>query len=332
MATENSTHEPPFGVLLVNLGTPDAPTAKAVRRYLKEFLSDPRVIDVPRFIWWWILRLAILPFRPKRVARNYQQIWLEDGSPLRVYSEQQRERLAAALAQQYGEMIPVALGMTYGNPSLKQGLLALREQGIKKVLVLPLFPQYSGATTAAVFDGVAKSIKGCPCLPDLRFVRDYYDEPSYIAALAASVESHWQRSGKRGKLLLSFHGIPKRYSDKGDPYPEQCAVTAKLVAERLGLTDNAWGMSFQSRFGPAEWVKPYTLETLEEWARAGIETVDVISPGFASDCLETLEELKVENRQAFIKAGGNAFHYIPALNADKAHIDALAAIVKAHEW
>lgn len=322
---------PRFGVLLVNLGTPDAPTPEAVRRYLGEFLWDRRVVDAPRALWWMVLNGFILRLRPQRVAKGYQAIWSDEGSPLLAIGRRQQRALAEALERHFGEPIPVELAMTYGNPSLREGGLRLREAGAERILVLPLYPQFSRSTTAAVFDGLARALAPCPNLPELRFIRDYHAHPAYIQALANSVRDHWTtHGGERGRLLLSYHGIPQRYADEGDPYPRHCERTSSLVAEALGLADDEWQMSYQSRFGREEWLKPYTDKTLAAWGQKGIDQVDVISPAFAADCLETLEELEVENRDNYLAAGGRVFRYIPALNDRTDHIDLLTQLVDQH--
>lgn len=320
-----------FGVLLVNLGTPNAPTPAAVRRYLAEFLWDERVVDAPRPLWWLILHGFILRFRPARVAKGYAAIWQKEGSPLLVIGRRQQSALKAYLAERFGESIPVELAMTYGEPSMEQAGEALRDAGAKRILVLPLYPQFSRSTTAAVFDRLAKALKPCQHLPELRFVGDYHDHPAYIEALANSVREHWQRNdGERGRLLMSYHGIPKRYADQGDPYPHHCEGTSQRLAEALGLDEAEWQMSYQSRFGREEWLKPYTDETLTQWGRQGVEHVDIISPAFAADCLETLEELEMQNRENFIRAGGKLYRYIPALNDRQDHIALLATMVETH--
>ena len=316
-----------IGVLLVNLGTPDEPTPKAVRRYLKEFLSDVRVVDTPRLIWWFILRVILL-IRPKPVSEAYQSIWWDEGSPLMVISRRQQQALEKALKEELGYEVPVALAMTYGQPSMEEASKRLREEGVSSIIVLPLYPQNSSSTTAAVFDRLASALKPCPHMPELHFINEYHNHPDYIHALANSVQQHWQEYGKAQKLLMSFHGIPQSYQDKGDPYPHQCRETARLVAEQLGLKDDEWLCSFQSRFGRQEWVKPYTDFVLKEWGEKGIESVNIISPAFAADCLETLEELKEENREYFIEAGGKEYTYIPALNDNPDHIQLMVNLVK----
>ncbi|GAA0572561.1 ferrochelatase [Halomonas salifodinae] len=322
---------PRFGVMLVNLGTPDAPTPQAVRRYLAEFLSDRRVVDAPRWLWWPILHGVILRLRPPRVAKAYASVWTEEGSPLLAIGRRQQRALGERLEAELGEPIPVELAMTYGNPSLVEAGLRLRQAGAERILVLPLYPQFSRSTTAAVFDGLARSLARCPHLPELRFVRDYHDHPAYIGALAASIREHWAaHDGERGKLMFSYHGIPKRYADQGDPYPRHCRRTSELVAEALGLGEDDWQLCYQSRFGREEWLKPYTDETLKAWGGNGVEHVDIISPAFAADCLETLEELEEENRENFLAAGGKTYRYIPALNDRDDHIGLFAELVKTH--
>lgn len=321
---------PPFGVLLVNLGTPSAPTTKAVRTYLAEFLADRRVVDVPRVLWWLILHGIILRFRPRRVAKAYASVWHEEGSPLMVMSRRQQRALSDALAQQYGQTIPVALAMTYGQPSMEEAGRELRAAGVKRMLVLPLYPQFSSSTTAAVYDRLAEGLRGCPHLPEIRWVNEYHVHPSYIQALANSVREYWQAHGQSERLLMSFHGIPQRYEDRGDPYPSQCRATAAALAEALELHSEQWLCSFQSRFGREEWVKPYTDFTLTAWGEQSLASVDVISPAFAVDCLETLEELDVENRETFQHAGGGEYHYIPCLNDRPDHIQMMTKLVQEH--
>lgn len=319
-----------YGVLLANLGTPEAPTPRAVRQYLSEFLGDPRVIDAPRWLWWPILHGVILRIRPPRVAKAYASVWQEEGSPLLAIGRRQQRALSERLAAETGEAIPVELAMTYGKPSMEEAGLRLREAGVERILVLPLYPQFSRTTTAAVFQRLAKSLDPCPDLPELRFVKDYHDHPDYIAALAASVREHWEKHGDRGRLLMSYHGIPKRYVDNGDPYATHCETTSRLLAETLELGEGEWRQSYQSRFGREEWLKPYTDETLKAWGAEKAECVDVISPAFAADCLETLEEIDVENRHYFQDAGGGRYRYIPALNDRREHITLLANLVRQH--
>ena len=320
----------PFGVLMVNLGTPEAPTPEAVRKYLGEFLWDPRVIDVSRPLWWAILNGFILRTRPKKVAEAYASIWTDEGSPLMSYSRKQQRGLAARLEQSMGQPIPVELAMTYGSPSMEEAGLKLRKSGVGRIVVLPMYPQFSRSTTAAVFDRLADALKPCPHLPELRMIRDFHDHPLYIKALANTVREHWQALGKQGHLMLSYHGIPKRYATQGDPYPTHCERTSELVAEELGLSSTQWSHTYQSRFGREEWLKPYTDVTLKAWGKEGREHVDVMCPAFSADCLETLEEISEENREYFIESGGGEYHYIPALNDRDDHIDLLESLVNQH--
>ncbi|MFC3153507.1 ferrochelatase [Litoribrevibacter euphylliae] len=313
------------GVLLINLGTPEQPTAQSVRQFLAEFLSDRRVVDIPKVLWMIILHGVILRIRPKKVAKLYQSIWFDDGSPLMHYSRKQQQALQQALADQD---IPVELAMTYGKPSMTDAGKSLAKQGVEHIIVLPLYPQNSRTSTAAAFDSLARSLGKCPHVPGLTWVSDYHDHPGYIAALAQSVEQYWQQYGKGDHLLMSFHGIPQRLERIGDPYPKQCRTTAKLLAEKLGLEDHQWQKAFQSRFGREEWVKPYTDETLEDWGKKGMGRVDVIAPSFSVDCLETLEEIQIQNQEIYLEAGGKDYHYIPALNAEPDHIEFLASLVK----
>ncbi len=315
-------------IILANLGTPDAPTPTAVRAYLREFLSDTRVIEIPKLIWQVILNCFVLTTRPKRVAEAYDSVWTADGSPLLAILKQQAQDLQARLIHQ-GIHTPVYAATTYGNPSIKSVMADLMAEGVESFVVLPLFPQYSATSTAAAFDKIFKLMLDTRNVPQLQLIKDYHDHPLYIEALAQSVERYWQAHGRADKLLMSFHGIPKPYADKGDPYPEQCRTTAVLLADRLGLASDAWAISFQSRFGAQEWLKPYTDELLAEWGQAGV-SVQVMSPAFSADCLETLEELAVENRDHFLQAGGKSYDYIPALNTDPLHIDMMADLVKWH--
>jgi ferrochelatase len=325
-------HDAPSGtgVLLVNLGTPDAPDRASVRRYLKEFLWDPRVVEVPRPIWWFVLNGVILNTRPGRSAEAYAKVWTDAGSPLLTISVEQRDALAAELSRRAGRDLPVVLAMRYGQPSIREGLEALRDQGARQVLVLPLYPQYSATTTASVFDAVVDTVRDWRWLPELRFVNHYHDDPAYIAALAASVRAHRAEHGDADRLLMSFHGIPEAYFHQGDPYHCECHKTGRLLAEALGLGDHQWQLSFQSRLGPKRWLHPYTDHTLEEIAASGVKSVQVICPGFSADCLETLEEIAMENRDTFLEAGGERYEYIPCLNADPAHIEMLADLAQRH--
>ena len=326
----HSVQSKDIGILLVNLGTPDAPTPEAVKRYLKEFLWDKRVVDTPRILWWFILNGIILNTRPARSAKLYEKVWTKEGSPLLVIGNSQKSALQAELHKQGNTNMHVELGMRYGQPSIQQGLEALIGYGCQRILVLPLFPQYSNSTTASVSDAVKAAAKVLPSSVEIRQVNDYHDHPAYIAALATSIREAWQKHGKPEKLMLSFHGIPQRYADNGDPYPDHCNQTSRLLAEELELEPKEWIASFQSRFGREEWLKPYTDETLQAWGKQGIKSVQIGCPGFAADCLETIEEIAVENRHLFEHAGGGSFHYIAALNDRPDHIHALTDIAISH--
>lgn len=322
------------GVLLMNLGSPDAPTGPAIRRYLAQFLGDPRVVELPRALWLPILYLFIVPFRPKRLAHAYGSIWMDEGSPLTVYSRRQAAKLQTALAAQYGQDVPVALAMTYGNPSVEAAVAELEQQGVRRIVLLPMYPQYSGSTTAACFDAVFAELQKRRWMPELRTVGCYHDHPSHIAALSNSVRRHWNVHGRGEHLLLSFHGVPQHYVTQGDPYYCQCQKTGRLLAEALELPADAYSISFQSRFGKAPWVQPYTDATVRALAARGVKTLDVICPGFAADCLETLEEISIGVGADFIANGGTAFRYIPALNDHPEHIEMLAGMLEAqlHGW
>lgn len=319
-----------LGVLMVNLGTPDSPVTGDVRRYLNEFLSDPRVIEMPRLLWQLILHGVILRIRPARSAKAYQQVWTEQGSPLLAISRRQASALQQALGEPRNGPVKVALAMRYGNPSIADGLKELRQANARRILVLPLYPQYSATTSASVFDAVSAELQTWRWIPELRFINQYHDDPAYIGALADSIREHWEAHGPADRLLFSFHGIPREYFDNGDPYYCHCQKTARLVVEQLGLHDGQWQLSFQSRVGNKEWLKPYTDLTLKEWGGAGVGSVQVVCPGFSADCLETLEEVAVENRDYFLEAGGKAYQYIPALNDRAGHIAALGALVRRH--
>ena len=321
---------PQIGVLMVNLGTPDAPDRASVRRYLKEFLWDPRVVEMARPIWWLVLNGVILNTRPGRSARAYQKVWTDQGSPLLVISRQQREALAELLQLRFGCEVPVALGMRYGRPSIASALVELRQAGARRILVLPLYPQYSATTTASIFDAVSAELRRWRWLPELRFVNHYHDENGYIGALADSVRRYRAEFGDAEKLLMSFHGIPEEYFHKGDPYFCECQKTARLLADALELDTSRWQLSFQSRLGPKQWLQPYTDHTLVELARAGVKSVQVMCPGFSADCLETLEEIAMENREIFLEAGGERYEYIPCLNDGAEHIAMLANLVDQH--
>nr|WP_155698035.1 ferrochelatase [Aliivibrio fischeri] len=309
------------GVLLVNLGTPTAPTAAAVKQFLSEFLHDKRVVDMNRFIWCPLLHGVILPIRAPKVAKLYESVWMEEGSPLLVYSQRQVKALETRLS------MPVALGMTYGEPRIKSGIESLEQRGCDEIIILPLYPQYSRTTTAAVFDQIAKQYKTTPVLPNFTMIHNYHDHPLYIKALANSVRQSWERNGKGDYVLCSYHGIPQRFVDNGDIYAAHCERTTELLAQELGLTSEQIGMSYQSRFGREEWLKPYTSETLKLLAPKGIKSLDIISPAFSSDCLETLEELSEECKEIFMESGGQKYTFIPCLNDDELHIEMMADIV-----
>ncbi len=332
MTPPRHCHDQPerTGILLVNLGTPDSPERGAVRRYLKEFLWDPRVVEAPRLPWWLALHLAILPRRSGRSAAAYRKIWTEEGSPLLAISRRQADAIAARLRETHGDAVAVALAMRYGRPAITEGLERLREAGARRLLVLPLYPQYSATTTASVIDAVCDTLRGWRWLPELRFINHYHDDPGYIAALAASVRDFQAGHGRPERLLLSFHGIPQDYFEKGDPYFCECQKTARLLAEALQLDDDAWTLSFQSRLGPKQWLQPYTDRTLERLAAEGVRSVQVLCPGFSADCLETLEEVAMENRDIFLAAGGERYEYIPCLNDRPDHVQALCGLLQRH--
>ena len=319
---------PAVGLLVTNLGTPDAPTPKALRRYLREFLLDRRVIELPRPIWWTILHLFVLTTRPRKSAALYQLVWTEEGSPLLAITRRQATGIAARLSTESQTPIEVAVGMRYGNPSIASALRSLSERGCRKILVLPLYPQYAAATTGSTWDAIAQELSSWRFVPELRFVSTYHDELEYVAALAASVREVWGGDGPAEKLVFSFHGIPQRYFDAGDPYFCFCQKTARLTAEALGLERRRWEVTFQSRFGREEWIKPYTDVTLKAMARSGVRSVDVVCPGFSADCLETLEEIDGQNREFFLHDGGEPFRYVPALNDRPDHLDFLAAFAR----
>ena len=318
------------GVLLINLGTPDAPTAQALRPYLKEFLSNPRVIEVPRLIWWPILHGFILPFRPKASAEKYAKIWIAEGSPLKVHTERQTERLREVLAARLKNPPLVEYAMNIGKPSVADVLIRMQQPGCERILVIPLFPQYAASSTAAAMDNVFAVLNKMRNQPALRTVKQYHDHPGYIAALAQNVRDYWDAHGRPNKLIISFHGTPRASLDKGDPYHCACQKTGRLLAEALALDANQYAVCFQSRFGKAKWLTPYTAVVLEQLGKEQTQRVDVICPGFVSDCLETLEEIAIEAKHTFIQAGGKEFHYIPCLNERSDWIEALADIACTH--
>lgn len=317
------------GVLLVNLGTPDAPTPEAVRRYLREFLSDRRVVDLTRWLWLPILYLFILPRRPRFVAKAYASIWTDNGSPLLAISMQQAHALEQRLSTER-QRVPVRAGMVYGNPSILSAWRDLRQQGCTRIFFLPLYPQYASPTVGSAEDVVARAHSVDSDLPPCTQAPVYYDHPLYIEALASSVRDFWEDNGRARHLLMSFHGLPQRYVDNGDPYRDHCAETARRLAAALRLADDEWTLSFQSRFGREEWLKPYTDVTLRRWGSEGRTDVDVVCPGFAADCLETLEEIAIQNRGFFESSGGNGYRYIPALNDAPRHITLMERLVR--DW
>lgn len=314
------------GVLLVNLGTPDAPTPAAVRRYLREFLWDPRVVQIPRPLWWLILNFAILPFRPAKAAKKYATIWREDGSPLRVYLARQAQLLRGYLGESLARPVPVAGAMRYGNPSIAAGLAELGARACVRIVVLPLYPQYAGSTTESTRDAVTRALKKMRPAPAVTWIEEFHAHPAYVKAIAKNVNDYWMKTGRPDRLVMSFHGLPKAVVAAGDPYEAQCRESARLIATELGWNDARTLVTFQSRFGAQEWLQPYTAQTLEALGREGVERVDVICPGFAADCLETLEEMAQEGRDTYLKAGGKEFHYIPTTNDTPSWMTALATI------
>ena len=321
-------------VLLINLGTPDAPTQQAVRRYLKQFLSDPRLVEIPRAIWLPILHGFVLNTRPRKSAQKYASIWTSEGSPLKVHTEKQAKLLRGYLGLKVRMPLTVEFAMRYGHPSIADALARLKSEGCERVLVLPMYPQYAAASTASALDQVAEFLQRTRDVPEIRMVKHFHDHPSYIGALASLVQEHWRQSGRPDKLVMSFHGLPRFALARGDPYHCECHKTARLLAEKLELADSHWQIAFQSRFGRAEWIKPYTASTLADYGRQGVRRVDVICPGFAADCLETLEEIGIEGRKIFLGAGGGEFHLLPCLNERDDWIGALADIVRQHlaDW
>lgn len=335
--TSRFAPEPPYrhgqaartAVLLVNLGTPDAPTPSALRRYLAQFLGDSRVVEIPRWLWMIILHGIILRIRPAKSAHKYASIWTPEGSPLKVWTERQTQALQESFDHEQRPLL-VRHAMTYGSPSIAAQLDALKAEGATRILVLPAYPQYSGTTTAPVIDAVGRWAQRTRAVPELRFINRYHDDPGYIEALAQRIESHWEAHGRGEQLLMSFHGVPERTLHLGDPYHCECYVTARLLAQRLGLSKDQYRVTFQSRFGKAKWLEPYTEPTVRALAQQGLKRLDVVCPGFTSDCLETLEEIAMEVKQAFLTEGGESFQYIPCLNAQPRWIEALAQLVRQH--
>ena len=315
-------------IILTNIGSPEAPTTKATKIYLKKFLSDRRVVKVPKIIWWFVLRLLILPFRSKKSAHAYQKIWTSAGSPLVAISKKQAEKLDVYLKNIYGDNVCAVFATHYGEPDVAKVAADLKQQGYEKFILLPLYPQYSASTTASSFDLFAAEFKNWQTIPNFILIRDYHDHPDYIHAVADKIKQYWQREKKSSYLLFSFHGLPEQFILDGDIYQQQAKKSAQLIAEKLELSEKDWSISFQSRLGPAQWLQPYTDKTLIAFAKNGIETVDVVCPGFSADCLETLEEIALQNRDLFLENGGKMFRYIPALNEDDAHIKLFFELVK----
>lgn len=323
-----------IGIVIVNLGTPDSPDASALRRYLREFLGDPRVVEAPRWLWWLVLNGIILRTRPAKSARNYKRIWTSSGSPLLTYTQNIVNQLQSRFCENGIDRVAVACAMRYGRPALHEVLNDLNQKKLSRILILPLFPQYSATTTGSIYDRVGETFKQWRYLPHLRMIGDYHDQPAYIDAIANSIEKRWSLKGTPERLLFSFHGIPQRYGDAGDPYEGQCRMTAQRVARRMGLPDHQWLVSFQSRFGKEPWLQPYTDETLRTWALQGIKSVSAVCPGFAVDCLETVEEIAVENAEIFFHHGGQDFDYVPALNDSDDHVQMLETLITtvAKDW
>jgi protoporphyrin/coproporphyrin ferrochelatase len=327
-ASQDTSTASRIGVLLVNLGTPSAPTYLSVQRYLREFLSDRRVIDTSRLIWLPLLYGVVLPFRPLRTAGNYRKIWMNEGSPLAVYSKRLAAKISSLLRATFKDKVHLELAMTYGNPSIARAIQSFAAQGIDKLLVLPLYPQYCSSTTGSVVDGTNRALKRWRSLPESRFINDYHDDGGYIDALSRKIRLHWDAIGERSHLLFSYHGIPVSYVEKGDPYQRQTEATTRLVVARLRLNETEWSHCYQSRFGRVTWLQPYTLDKIKELADRGIRDLTVASPSFAVDCLETLEEVAIEYRDRFLEWGGKRLTLVAGLNDDDEHAQALAAIIK----
>lgn len=325
MATNGADVVKKTGVLLANLGSPTAPTTSAVRRFLKEFLWDPRVVNLPRPVWWLILHFFVLPFRPHKSAKAYRKIWDENGSPLAFWTMQLAGQVADKMS---ARGVIVNYVMRYGEPSIAKQLRLFKKVGIENLIVLPLYPQYSSTTTASIYDDVTKELNKWRHLPSIQFISDYHQDSHYIAAVADSIEQTWLEHGKNELLLMSFHGLPEQLTKWGDPYFHQCHKTAALIAEKLNLNEKQWLIVFQSRFGKAQWLKPYCVDTLKNLPGQGVKTVDVVCPGFAVDCLETLEEIAMENKSIFMESGGVDYRYIPALNDSEAHVSAIVNLLE----
>ena len=318
-----------IGVLITNLGTPDAPNKKELKVYLNQFLSDPRVIELPKILWQIILKLVILQIRPSKSAEAYKQIWTDKGSPLLDIANRQLNKIQSSFSSK-NENIVFEVGMRYGNPSIPDALIKLQKKQVRRLLVLPMYPQYCAATTGSTFDEVTNVLQKWRWIPEMRFINQYFEEKNYIEALSNSIKSFWKKTSKPQKIIFSYHGIPKRYLTNGDPYHCFCLKTTRLVKEYMGLSDDEIMTTFQSRFGREEWLKPYTSETLKELPKQGIKNIHIISPGFSSDCLETLEELEEENKEYFMESGGENYHYIPCLNDHDDHIDVFVNLIKKH--
>jgi ferrochelatase len=329
LGVKNFSHEykPAVGVLVVNLGTPDAPTAKAVRVYLREFLNDPRIIEIPRILWMILLNCIILVTRPPRVAKLYKSVWTEEGSPLLVTTRKTAIKLAKKLAEKFASPHFVEVGMRYGNPSMKVALQKLKDKNCSRIIVLPLFGQYSSTTVGSAMDAIFDELKTWRWVPELRSINQFHDYSPYINAVANNIKNHWEKNGKASKLLLSFHGMPKRYVLAGDPYHCHCHKTARLICEKLGLEKDQYVVAFQSQFGNEEWIKPATDKTLQDLAKNGLDSVDVVCPGFIADCLETIEEIEEENKEVFLSNGGKKYHYIPSVNDGDEFIDVLVKLI-----
>lgn len=319
-----------LGVLLINLGTPAAPTAAALRPYLAEFLSDRRVVEIPPLVWKLILHGVILRVRPAKSAHKYASVWQKDGSPLAIYTQAQTNQLAARWQQRYGDGVVVRYAMRYGAPAVADVMAEMRAQGVTRFVVLPLYPQYAASSSGSALDAVCRALLKSRNMPEVHTIRHFHDDAGYIDALAQRIEQYWAEHGRGDHLLMSFHGVPRYTLDKGDPYHCECHKTGRLLAERLGLDKSAYTVAFQSRFGKAEWIKPYTAERLEHFGLAKTRRLDVVCPGFVADCLETLEEIAMEGKETFLEAGGGEYHYIPCLNDSEGWIEALDRLVSQH--